>query len=115
MTHVPHSVDTLAIRVIELERRVYERFALLDKALQLQAFEYDRRLEALNGEAGRLAVMQAHYVPREVFEAKIVELDKVTRVLQDYRSNLEGRIYGGMAVVGIVITLISLGLRFIGQ
>lgn len=39
------------------------------KALELQAEEYERRLEILNNEAGQLKAMQATYVPRENFEA----------------------------------------------
>jgi hypothetical protein len=45
-----------------------EKLKALQKALKLQAKEYERRLEDLNGEAGRLKQMKAELTPREVFD-----------------------------------------------
>ena len=45
-------------------------------ALVIQAKEYERRLEALNGEQARIAKSQATYVSREVWEAFSLRVEK---------------------------------------
>ena len=45
-----------------------------EKALTLQAKEYERRLADLNGEAARLMEMQSKYLPRETYEIQHREL-----------------------------------------
>lgn len=55
-------------------RRQSERYAR--EALRLQAVEYQRRLEDLNGEAGRIRDVLAQTIPREVFENYKEERDK---------------------------------------
>lgn len=47
---------------------------LKDKQLVLQAREYERRLEGLNGEAGRLRNMQQEYISREVFDREVTSI-----------------------------------------
>ena len=47
-----------------------------EKALTLQATEYHRRLNDLNGEAKRLREMQASYVSREIYDVQHSELLK---------------------------------------
>ena len=54
--------DTIKIAVIE------ERQRGLDKALKLQAAEYERRLVALNGEADRIRNILASSVTAEKFD-----------------------------------------------
>lgn len=68
-----------------------EKLKALEKALELQAKEYERRLEGLNGEAGRLHKMQEQYVPREVFERMIDELRKELRTLSEWKTKQEGK------------------------
>lgn len=53
----------------ERTKRIEEKFAELDKALKLQAREYERRLEALNGEYKRDQSRQAHYVSLDKWES----------------------------------------------
>lgn len=63
------------IEVLKTEiKHLHKVMELNEKALKLQSREYERRLEALNGEAERLRKMQSTYVPREVYEAKYDEL-----------------------------------------
>jgi len=52
-----------------------EKFKSLSKALKLQAKEYKRRLKDLNGEAKKLRDIQAEYIPREVFDRVVGELN----------------------------------------
>lgn len=50
------------------------KFAESEKALQIQATEYERRLEVLNHEAAQLKDMQSTYVSRDLFDATIKEI-----------------------------------------
>lgn len=63
---VKNNFDREIAHIKELFRAEMEA---LRKALELQAKEYERRLDILNGEAEQLRDMQAKYVPRETFEA----------------------------------------------
>jgi hypothetical protein len=62
--------DLLEEQVAGLRREL----ALRDEQLILQAKEYERRLEGLNGEAGRLRNMQQEYISREVFDREITSV-----------------------------------------
>lgn len=53
----------------EDQKRINERFDALDKALVLQADEYKRRLENLNGEYQRDRQRQAQFVSEDKWEA----------------------------------------------
>lgn len=71
-------------------KHVEERFAWAEKALKLQATEYERRLEALNGEAGRLREMQQTYIPREIFDRSLQQQnEKFERVVSDLKERIE--------------------------
>jgi len=100
-------------KVIELKFKAY------DDALSLQAREYTRRLEALNGEAQKLTTMQASYVGREVYDAKIKELDTLTNELKISKEVLAAKAGVPMviiswvaSVIGIVLSIIALADRF---
>lgn len=56
-------------KVCALDKRIDQRFIALEKALELQAKEYERRLEALNGEQARIAKSNAMNLPRETYAA----------------------------------------------
>jgi hypothetical protein len=62
--------DILEEQITSLRREL----ALRDGQLILQAKEYERRLEGLNGEAGRLRNMQQEYISREVFDREITSV-----------------------------------------
>lgn len=99
---------------------VEEKFRSMDrlertrgKALSLQAKEYKRRLNDLNGEASRLRNIQSTYVPREVFENSLKSVsDKTeasTKILSDklqdmfaWQSKLQGKIAVTVIVGGVV-------------
>jgi hypothetical protein len=61
-----------------------ERIAAGKEALILQAQEYQRRLDILNGEAERLKNMQETYLPRETYEANHKYLEEKMNTLQKY-------------------------------
>ena len=72
----PHS-DAVTLRdyfaaALQHERELREQAEKRSsEALHLQAGEYNRRLEILNGEAERLHRMQLSYVSRETYETRI--------------------------------------------
>jgi len=59
-----------------------ERLEGAKEALSLQALEYQRRLDALNGEAERLRQMQSTYLPRESYEIAHRELVNKIEIVQ---------------------------------
>jgi hypothetical protein len=100
-------------RIVILEERIESR----DSALALQAAEYERRLQQLNGEQGRITNILKESIPREVFENYVKEnlawREKTDRAL----ILIEGRAGGtGSAagfffqIVPLIISLVALGL-----
>jgi hypothetical protein len=75
-------MEMVSIPVIEERIKRIEKAT--EKALRLQAKEYERRLEILNHEAIQLRDMQAKYVPREVFDSKHYELEQKIQINTDY-------------------------------
>jgi len=73
----------------------------------LQAREYERRLEHLNGEQARMITRNADYISREVFDGKIAALET--------RQDAQGRlIYIGLGMVLVAqaaFAYVSLRLR----
>jgi hypothetical protein len=97
----------VALHVSALKERMDLRFQSAKEALEIQTGEIARRLGELNGEAGRLREMQVKYVPREVHDSKIGELEKMIRSLENWQANMLGRmamIGGGVGIVTAVIT-----------
>lgn len=58
------------------------KFHQAEANLILQAKEYERRLEDLNGEAARLKLIQSLYLPRETFDATVKEYSSKLEALQ---------------------------------
>jgi hypothetical protein len=65
--------------------RLEEQLKGAREALSLQAREYERRLQDLNGEAGRLQEMQQTYLEKNVYEIGhrylTERLDSVTKLV----------------------------------
>lgn len=111
----PGSVTVLRAELTALRREMELQSLAQEKALELQAVEIARRLEALNGEAGRLREMQAQFVPRETWDAGAREHRlaaeaalKLAAEVARNRSDIE-RISSGLTwltrlVVGAIVT-----------
>ena len=97
------SEDINAIKIDALKELIENRFIALDEARELQAREYERRLEILNHEAEQLKEMQNTYVKQETYciERKIIQEN--VRSLVSFKDNLSGKI----AIIGIMSGLIS--------
>jgi hypothetical protein len=83
--------ELLMLRIAGIESVATERFAAIDRALVLRAAELDAHLRSLNGEAERLRSMQATYVPRELYEQRLREVDAVLTGLRESRATEMGR------------------------
>lgn len=88
----------------------------IDTALVLQAKEYERRLDLLNGEASRLRDIQATYLPREVYEVFKKDQQNEIYDLKSFKDATIGR-QGiiGYIVPTIISAIISLGFLLINR
>lgn len=110
------TLPVLAERVA-MERALREQGTLFAKeALELQATEYERRLDALNGEAGRLAKVLDQSVPREVYEAYVKATEKEHSVAIDALStridterSARIRLEGSLSTWRFIVTFLGLG------
>jgi len=86
----------------------------LSRALKLQAKEYKRRLKDLNGEAKRLRDIQEQYIPREVFDRVIGDLQEKVIKMQLWISNQEGKAARSqlIAIISVIVSIIAIGLSF---
>lgn len=94
-----------------MKKWVIEKFKGLNVALKLQAKEYERRLNSLNGEAGQLKQMQATYTPRETFERTLEQLRKDIESLMVWKIKQEGKSQL-LQYIPWLLTLISLWLLY---
>jgi len=67
--------DYIEERIVAMEKRVYDRLTHDREALQLQAREYERRLEGLNHENARILAAQSDAIRKEVYDAGKKELE----------------------------------------
>jgi hypothetical protein len=67
---IVHSTELTNLRFEKTEQLTNLRFEKTEQALVLQAKETERRLDNLNGEAGRLQEMQRTYIQREVYDVQ---------------------------------------------
>ena len=117
-SHTQVAIDR-AFRVLEAVMRA--EFAARDKAMELQAVEYERRLEKLNGEHQTLSSMRDLYLSRDIYQKdqETMRSDRATAIdraqrLEDQsreqqasnRRNSLGWIAAALiALIGWVITL----------
>jgi hypothetical protein len=79
--------DLLEEKINSIRREL----ALKEDARAIQATEYERRLEGLNGEAGRLRGMQQEYIPREVFDRTLDSLRTRIAAVETAQIKADGR------------------------
>jgi len=102
---------------MKLIRQIYdERFKflkrerkLIEKARKIQAKEYERRLEALNGEARRILESQQKSISVEKFDGIIGQLNTSMNSTNDKIAELSKRLYiimGGLIVIEFLLKYI---------
>ncbi len=103
--------ELLLSKLGALEKLTEERFDSNKVALKIQAAEYERRLDFLNGEAERLRQMQSTYLPREVYEVKVDDLmNKInnnSKILSQSAGRTEGISIAQATIFAIILFLIS--------
>lgn len=96
--------------LIKHERELREKGEKdLARALELQAKEYERRLETLNHESKRIYEVQVNSVSRESWDITMKEWNK-------WREDVNRHIYrlhGAWALLSIILMLISIYFRAI--
>jgi hypothetical protein len=105
------------------------------RALELQATEYERRLETLNHAHQQAVEAQARTVPRELFDQYVKEtaaresalvnaqsdrfnvaveaINARVDELMNWRSGLEGRLIGVSAVIGVIVVIVNIAIRIL--
>ena len=101
--------EDIEVRLARLEVLVAGEVRALREARDLQAKEYERRLEMLNHEATQLKAMQGTYVPRETHELLVKEVNE----LRLWKSNTQGKNTVWGIVIPLVVSLIISSLFFI--
>jgi DNA repair exonuclease SbcCD ATPase subunit len=105
--------ELLTEKVDHLEQLNTERYDTAAQALKIQAREYERRLEALNGEANRLRELEATYVSKEFYEAHHEGIHSEISDLKGKMDKQAGRdtvlagliALAGSLVVGVILHL----------
>lgn len=100
-------------RVGHLEVLTEERVRTTNQALELQTRETERRLTALNGEAERLRIMQATYLPLEVFETVSADMHKSLTDLKAFKDTAAGRQSIMTVLIAAAISLAGSGVTYL--
>jgi len=97
-------VHQLDVRISVLDERVDN----VVKAIELQAFEYGRRLDELNHAHSQQQSNQATYVSREVFENFVKDISTWREQTNVTLSSSDGRVAGTAASRIMIFQLITL-------
>ncbi len=93
----------------ELEARALDVARdLQDRALSLARQDVDRRLEAMNELRDQITSERGEYLTRTNYDVRHETLIDRISILERARANLEGRMW----VLGAVVIIVELGLRF---
>lgn len=98
-------------KVLQLEidhlREVMDlKFENSEKALRLQASEYERHLSNLNNEAKQLKEMQATYLPRELWNTEHKAIVSIVTSMKDNQNKI-------LITIVVMITAMEIILKFI--
>ena len=92
----------------ELEAQILDtQRTTLQMALDISSAEIARRLDSLNGEAGRLREMQATYVPRELVDLRLSKMDYEIGRLLIAEANMRGQVIAYSAAIATAIGIIT--------
>ena len=102
MSDVSHD-EVVRIFVLH-ERELREQQAkALERALELQAKEYDRRLEDLNHAHARALSAEAHTVQQAVYDATMEDLDVWKASVKEDIAVLRGEVGKAKLIFGLVL------------
>ena len=105
-------MDSLDVKVARIEKHVEQMEKQYEKALTLQAKEYERRLADLNHEAEQLRQMQATYLPRETWELALGKIEESLKELRAFKDNAVGRqVIYAFGIPAIIAWIVSVLVR----
>lgn len=96
-----------------VEEQTDLKFEATKNATLIFTNEVSRRLDMLNGEAGRLKEMQITYLPRDIYSIEHKELAKKVERHEDYISENRGKEAIFRVVVPALISLAFLFLNYL--
>jgi hypothetical protein len=113
--------------IIRLERESGEaRWAahaevheLIKQALDQSVATLDRRLETMNEFRAQILEERSHYLDKDTYDAKHEELKSKIGLFEQYRANMDGKIWmlgaAMSAGAGLVTILINLAFRYFSK
>jgi hypothetical protein len=102
--------DYFDIRIKEHERRDDVRFQLMDKALQLQQTELERRLEGLNQLRLEVTKDREQFQNKLLSDTKWKDIDVWRQDMSNRVTIIETRSVVWTAALGIFFTLLQIGI-----
>ena len=103
---------TTKVAVLRAEFDAHREYT--KKALELQADEYQRRLDTLNHAHGEAMQVQGTFLPREVADKLIAPLTERLANLERWRAQVEGRGGGTSATVVWIFAGLSAFATLVG-
>lgn len=111
--------EYLEVRLAEMDRRYEQRFAAQeralsnalaasDKALAVAAREYERRLEALNGEQARLAADRERFVSQDAYDTWRDGVNAALSVGAGKERGIAAVWAVGVVVAALILTVVGL-------
>jgi len=97
--------DTVA-RVEELDKRLTLRFELMDRSVNVALMSLDRRLDGMNEFRASLRDQTAQFADRK-------ELDLRLKPLEEFMSNVQGRLSVTMWGIGALFVAVQIVLRIL--
>ena len=102
--------DDLALieeRLKSLREIMDAHFESLEKALGLQAKEYERRLNELNGEQSRLREERGRFLPRELYDSFSSDTNKWRDNVNTFIAGSSGQTQGFDKAWATIIAVVS--------
>ena len=85
----------------------------VDKALELQAKETERRLEGLNHEAARIAKSNEDHVSRDVYNQEVGQMRAELDRLRINQASRDGKTVGIALACSAVVTVLGLAIALV--
>jgi hypothetical protein len=97
----------------ERQKGVEARFAAMDKAIALATISLERRLDLLNEFRGQSEDQAARFVSSEVLDAKLESIINRLNIAEQWKANMEGRMWAISIGVTVFNILLGIALTFI--
>ena len=89
------------------------------KALDIASKEIDRRLEGMNELRAQISTERGLYVLRESYDEQHAALrdaiDARLKILENNRSNMEGRMWAIGAIISMLVVALNLAMYYFGH